>query len=142
MTYRAGLGYLVTSAQIANTGAADNIFLVSGMICVTAIYSQIAVAAGACACSWQYDPTTGTANQVMCADGDINVGIVGDYVSITETAGVRTLTTGGAVAMGTPVRFFLPAGTITFVSAAADGELVHNIFYIPIAAGAAVTLAP
>lgn len=133
---------MLVSAQIANTGGADNIFLVSGLILLKYLFSTIQVASGANLCSWQYDPTTGTANQVLCADGDINAGLVGDVVTITETAGVRTLTTGAVVGMVTPVQYILPAGTLTFVSAAADGELIHYIAYVPLSAGAVVTLAP
>jgi len=140
MSYKSGLGYLVTSAQIANTGAPINVFTVTGLVCVTAVFSLIAVASGANACGWEYDPTTGTASQPLCATGDINVGLVGDYVSITETAGVATLTTGGAVAMGSPRKYFLPAGILTFINAAADGSLIHNLFYIPITAGARIAL--
>jgi len=140
MPYRAGLGYLVTSAQIANTGAPINIFTVTGLVCVTALFSRIAVASGANACGWEHDPTVGTASQPLCATGDINVGVVGDYVSITETAGVATLTTGGAVAMLTPRKYILPAGILTWANAAADGGLIHNIMYIPISVGAIVTL--
>lgn len=139
MAYKQGLGYFVSHAAIANTGAPINMFnVVGGVVCVTAIYSIITVASGANACGWEYDPTTGTASQPLCATGDINVGLVGDIVSITETAGVRTLTTGGAVAMITSMRYILPAGVLTFVNAAADGTLSHHLFYIPITAGAVV----
>lgn len=142
MAFKSGLGYLVTSAQLAVAAAPDNIFAVTGTVIVTALWSVIAVESGANACNWQYQPTAGTANQAMCAVGDINVGVIGDIVCITETAGVRTLTTGGDVGMLTPCYFILPPGNISFDGAAADGELVHNVLYIPISAGARITLAP
>lgn len=140
MAYKSGLGYLITSAQIANTGAPINVFTVTGIVCVTGLFSLIAVASGANACGWEHDPTVGTASQPLCATGDINVGVIGDYVSITETAGVATLTTGGAISMLTPRKYILPAGILTFANAAADGELIHNILYLPISAGARITL--
>jgi hypothetical protein len=142
MAFRHTLGYYLISAEIAATGGADAIWLVSDLICVTAIFSEITVASGANACSWQFDPTTGTAAQAMCVAGDINLALVGDFVSITELAGVRTLTTGALISTITPSRFILPAGTISFVSAAADGSLIHKICYLPITSGAVVTASP
>jgi hypothetical protein len=140
MAYISGLGYMVQSTAIAVEAAPDQIFVVTGLVVVTALFSRITVESGANACNWQYTPVAGTALQPLCATGDINVGVVGDYVSITETAGVRTLTTGGAVAFLTPVHILLPAGDLGFDGAAADGTLVHYICYIPVTPGSVVTL--
>ena len=142
MAYKNGLGYLVQSAAIAVAAAPDNIFVVTGLVVVTLLASRITVESGANACNWQFTPTAGTALQALCATGDINVGVIGDYVSVTETAGVRTLTTGGAIAFLTPVRILLPAGDLAFDGAAADGTLVHYLCYIPVTPGSVVTLAP
>ena len=142
MAFRHGLGYSIMSAALAVAAAPDPIFTVSGLIVVTALFSIITVESGANACNWQYTPTAGTALQPLCATGDINVGVVGDIISVTETAGVRTLQTGGAIGWLTPVRIVLPAGVLAFDGAVVDGSLQHYMFYIPLAAGAVVTLSP
>ncbi len=132
---------ILYSAAVANTGGAVNVFTVSGLVLVKAVWSRITIASGACNVSWEFDPTAGTANQALCAAADMNAGLVGDYLTIVETAGARTMNVGATIAGKSFSEWILPAGTLTFVSAAADGTLVHYIWYKPIADGAAITLA-
>jgi hypothetical protein len=138
------LGYYRDTGDtpIANTGGADAIFLVMGPVLLTMIWSEIAVAGAGGNCQWQYDPTTGTAAQAMCAVGAFGAGVAGDYLTIESAAGVNTLTVAGAIAARSPDMWILAAGTISFVSGGAAGTCYHRCTFIPLAEGSDILISP
>lgn len=132
------LGLRVDRTAAALAAATTPFFTVTGVIQVMALYAKVTVAAGANLCSWSVNPTDGTTVKI-CGDLDINPALVGDILGITGVI-VTAMTYGGAV-VGMMQPLIVTAGTIDFISAAADGSIGASIIFIPLTAGANVVVA-
>ena len=115
--------------------------IVGGRVLLTGLVGSVVVAAGANACQWVANPTTGTATQVLCAALDINPALVGDSLVITGIV-ANAMTYGGAGglgAMAAPVLLLI--GTLDFIAAAADASSTSwTLTYVPWDDGAYMTV--
>ena len=133
-----GVGLRVDRAAAALTAATVPFFTVTGVIQLTGLYGLITVDSGANLCSWSVNPTAGTTTSI-CANLDINPALVGDLLGITGVV-ATAMTYGGAV-VGMMQPLLVTAGTIDFISAAADGTISAHLYYLPMSAGANVVTA-
>ena len=137
------LGLRVDRAAATHIAATTPYFnVIGGRVLVTGLVGSVTVAAGANACSWVANPTTGTATQVICAQLDINPALVGDSLTITGiVADAMTYGAAGGLPMFEVRGIICLVGTIDFIAAAADGDTSWVIFYVPIDDGAYITAA-
>ena len=133
-----GVGLRIDRGAAALAAATTTFFTVTGVIQLTGLYAIVTVASGANACSWSVNPTVGTTTSI-CGDLDINPAIVGDLLGITGVVATN-MTYGGAV-VGMMQPLIITAGTIDFISAAADGSISAHLFYLPLSDDANVVAA-
>lgn len=130
------LGLRVDRAAAALANETKAYFTVTGQVQVMALYAIVTAAAGgANACSWSVNPTAGTTTSI-CGNLDIDPALVGDILGITGVV-ATAMTYGGAV-VGMMQPLVVTAGTIDFISAAAQGSISAHIIYIPLSDGAEV----
>lgn len=132
-----GVGLRVDRAAAALAIATAPFFTVTGVIQLTGLFGLVTVASGANACSWSVNPTNGTTVSI-CGNLDINPALLGDLLGITGVI-ATAMTYGGAV-VGMMQPLIITAGTIDFISAAADGSISAHLFYLPMSDGANVVV--
>lgn len=140
------LGRKVTRATAdCITGAAVALFTVSGgEVLVTLIKGQVTtiIGAGATNAKLQFNPTTGTTND-MCANLDIDSDEVGALYSIDGAPATAMLRSeSGAVRNMQNAGVIVGLGDIEFITSAdRTGSIQWELFYVPIDDGAYVTAA-
>lgn len=126
------------------SGSAVPVFTVTGTVLLTYLTGEVTtvIGAGANNAKFQFNPTTGTTND-MCANLDIDGDEVGALYSISGVAGDAMLRSeSGAIRNMTANGVTLSAGQIEFITAAnATGSIALTLFYIPITDGATVVAA-
>jgi len=132
------LGLRVDRADATHAAATTPYFnIIGGKVLMTGLVGQINTASGANLCSWEANPTTGTA-QPVCADLDINPALIGDALTITGV-GTEAMTYNASVS-GLPMMsargVVLNVGTLDLIAAAADGATSWSLFYVPLEDGA------
>lgn len=133
-----GIGLRVDRAAATHAAATTPYFTVTGDILLTGLTGKITVAAGACDCSWQANPTAGT-TVLFAQILDINPALVGDLLSVTGVL-ATAMTYGGAV-VGIMQPLAITAGTIDLIAAAADGATSWSLWYLPMSLDATVVTA-
>lgn len=141
---RLGLKVTKTTADTI-TGAAVSLFSVSGgRVLMTALYGEVTtvIGGGANASKLQFNPTTGTTND-LCATLDIDADEAGTLYSIDGTPATAMLRSeSGAVANMDSNGVILDIGDVEFTSAAdATGSIQWTMWYIPLDTGASVAAA-
>lgn len=132
-----------TTADVISNSAVP-IYTVSGKVLVTLLNGEVTtiIGAGATNAKFQFNPTTGTTND-MCANLDIDADEAGALYSITGTAGDAMLRSeSGAIRNMSSNGMILNEGQIEFVTNAdRTGSIKFELFYIPLTDGATVVAA-
>lgn len=132
-----------TTADVI-TGAAVPLYTVTGKVLLTLLNGEVTtvIGAGATNAKFQFNPTTGTTND-MCANLDIDADEAGALYSISGTAGDAMLRSeSGAIRNMSSNGMILNEGEIEFITGAdRTGSIKFELFYIPLTDGATVVAA-
>lgn len=133
-----------TTADVI-TGAAVPIYTVAGgRVLVTSLSGKVTtiIGAGATNAKFQFNPTTGTTNDI-CANLDIDADEAGTLYSISGVASDAMLRSeSGAIRNMSANGLILDVGDIEFITAAdRTGSISFQLFYIPLDNGATIVAA-
>jgi hypothetical protein len=137
------LGFRVARATAdVITGAAVPIFRVSGgLVVVTALVGKVTtvIGAGATNAKFQFNPTTGTTNDI-CANLDIDADEAGSLYSVDGTPATAMLRSeSGAVRLPQNTGIVLDVGDIEFITSAdRTGSIAFWLTYVPLENNGAV----
>jgi hypothetical protein len=132
------LGIRVDRAAATHSGATTTYFTIVGDVLLTGLVGKVTVASGANSCQWTMNGTAGT-TATICGALDIDPALVGDVLGITGVLATAMTYSGAVVNIMQPVS--LTAGSLQFISAAADGATSWSLFYLPLTDGAYVVAA-
>lgn len=127
------LGLRVDRAASTHLGATTPYFTIAGgPILVTGLFGIVTVASGANACSWAFNPTTGTSGSVS-GNLDIDPAVVGGIITITGVGNAAMTYNASATGLAMlATKVVIPIGTLDFIAAAADGATSWTLFYVPL----------